>query len=145
MKIKYKEIEVLVNLLSPIKLDIKESLSRRRFLKLFREHLEDKNETLQELREKYVIEENGKLKIVDNQLQFKSPADKKKFIKEVKELNETEVEVDLSKNKEDLETCSKLLENHKEITIKNYEGKMTEGEYLYVEAIEETIAIVNKK
>jgi len=34
MKIKYKEIEVLVNLLSPIKLDIKESLSRRRFLKL---------------------------------------------------------------------------------------------------------------
>lgn len=145
MKIQYKNIDTLIHLLSPIKLDVKEALSRRRFLKLFRDSKEDKDEIVSSLREKYIITENEKFKIIDKQYQFKTPAGKKKFIQEARELDDTEVEIDLSKNEEDQNTCIKLLENHRDETIKQYENKMTENEYLYIEMLDEIITIINKK
>lgn len=141
---KYKDIELISKLLEPIKLDVVKSLSRRRFLKLFKEEKENLHELQEELKQKYAKKKpDGTLLVADRTIQFE-PANKKLFIEEMKKLQDVDVKIDFSKNKEDAKTCITIMENEKDKFIKDTKGQMSDNEYMFLESIDDIISLLKE-
>lgn len=143
----YKDIDIIISLVKNIELNVVKSLSRRRFVKLFRDEIENFEEMSQAIKEKYADKNaDGTMKIVDNKIQYQ-PDQKKLANKELRELSDLEVKIDFSKNVTDVKTVIDVLTSEKQRYLNSFkvdkdsnEIKMTDDQFTYIEIIDDCLS-----
>jgi len=136
---KYSEIDRLYGLLAPLKLNVVNSLSRRRLLKLLKAETEIVSDEIREKRIKYSLKNpDGSEKIVDNEYQF-TKEDRKLFDEEIKDLLDQKSRIDFSGNMEDLKNCTVYLQEQIDKTVADKKDGMNSKEFEYVAMLQEWI------
>jgi hypothetical protein len=140
---KNKNITSIIQILTPLPLDLEKSSARRRFirhLKGFKENFELEGEFLrQELGEK---NPDGSLKVIDKVVQF-TKENRKKFGEKAEELDNLDIKIDWTGEEKDKETVISLLEQEildlKTPKKIKEEKTFTDTEIQYLEILEEII------
>lgn len=148
----YKDIVRASNLIKGLKIDFDKTFARRRFLKLFKNDLECIVEIQDDIREKYSKKnEDGSMKVAitgvgQNQMKeiLYTPENKKKANDEFKALDLKEVDIDFSKNMQDVKVCIEIYEEEIENVKKLAEGKFTDLEGEYIESLLDVVSILKE-
>ncbi len=99
----------LVQILSPLMLDIQKSSARRRFLRHIGGFNEDYDKEAQEIRKEFGDKNpDGSFKIISNLIQY-TPENRKKADEKFKTLNDLDIQIDWTSEEEDKKTVIEIL------------------------------------
>ena len=135
MEITYRQADEIVGLLKDLKVDLNKSLARRRFLRCFKNTVEDLIEIRREVQDRLAIKNpDGQVKSIGTKVQYE-PDNLITANKEFEAILNKKVEIDLSKNITDTITCVEILENEIETVKKFANGMFTDDDTQYIERL----------
>ena len=142
IKIENRYLNFIVNSLSALKLDEKESSARRRFIRdlspIRIANEVDQKELRGRLCEK---DEKGNLKVVDNEYCFKNVIIRKSFEEEWEKLNVATFELQTDGREKDIETIKKII-NDEINKYKTAHKNFSDSEYDYVSSLQEFVDLL---
>lgn len=131
-------INKVVEILSPLKLDIEKSSARRRFIRHLKGFREDYNLEADEIRKEF-SEKNpdGSNKVIQGIIQF-TLENRKKAEAKFEALHNLEVEIDWKGEEKDKEAVKQILQDLADKARK--EKEFTDDAFAHIETLEEIIA-----